>query len=102
MDASAMASIAKSPGLNRLVGRIIDVERTYYERIRDPDVLIVLRIGPSLAVQRRPDKDEAFVMARCNKARHADWEGTPASVIDAHRSNSKVLSEIKSTVWSRL
>jgi thymidylate kinase len=102
MDGPAMASIARSPARNSLVRRIIDLERTYYERIRDPDVLFVLRIDPNLAVQRKPEEDEAFVTARCNEVWKADWEGTSASVIDAHLSKAKVLSEIKSVVWSRL
>jgi len=102
MDGPAMASIATSPGLNRLVRRIVSLERTYYERIRDPDVLVVLRIDPSLAVRRKAEEDEAFVVARCTEVWNANWEGTSASVIDAHRSKAKVLSEIKSVVWSRL
>jgi hypothetical protein len=31
-----------------------------------------------------------------------DWHGTPAIVIDASSPKDRVLSEVKSVIWSRL
>jgi thymidylate kinase len=77
-------------------------EKVYYERIEDPDVVVVLRIDPDVAVARRVDEDEDFVRTRCGEVWRVDWGGTGAVVIDAGRSRNDVLSEVKARVWSRL
>jgi hypothetical protein len=94
----AMEATEGRPVLTRLA----HWEKAYYEHIEDPDVLVVLRIDPDVAVARRSDEDEDFVRTRCAEVWRADWERTPAVVIDAGRSKSEVLSEVKVCVWSRL
>ena len=91
-------------GVNRgrPVSRLAQWEKAYYERIEDPDVLVVLRVDPDVAVARRPDEDADFVRTRCAEVWSANWEGTPAVVVDAGRSRDEVLSEVKTYVWSLL
>lgn len=84
------------------LARIGRWEQAYYERISDPDVLVVLRIDPDTAVARRRDEDEDFVRARCAEVLRADWGGSPAVVVDAGRPKQEVLCEIRAHVWSRL
>jgi thymidylate kinase len=85
-----------------LLAHLARWEKAYYERIEDPDVVVVLRIDPDVAVARRGDEDEDFVRTRCEEVWHLDWGGTGAVVIDAGRSRKEVLSEVKARVWSHL
>lgn len=102
MDGPVAALVPGLCAANSLAGRLARVERAYYAHIKEPDLLVVLRISPDLAVERRSDEDEGFVRARCSEVAHADWDSTPALVIDASRPKSEILAEIKSLVWSRL
>jgi thymidylate kinase len=90
---------ARDP-LVRLFARL---ERRYYEHIRSPDVLIVLRVDPDLAVLRkRGEEHEAFIRPRAEEVWGADWTGTPAIVVDANRPKEQVLADVKALVWARL
>lgn len=94
MDPARFRGLAKS-----LAAR----ENTYYERIRYPDILIVLRVHPDLAVQRKAGVEpESTVRPRSEEIWQLDWADTPAIVVDAAASKDEVLSEIKSLIWSRL
>ena len=78
------------------------LERRYYERIAAPDILIVLRVDPDLAVQRKREEPESFVRPRSEEIWRTDWRSTPAVVIDSGRPRDEVLSRVRSAVWSRL
>lgn len=93
------------PGLasdESLSGRLARLENACYEQIMDPDVLVVLRVGADVAVDRRSDEDEEFVRARCREIENANWDGTSALIVDANRPAEEVLSDVKRAVWSRL
>jgi thymidylate kinase len=81
---------------------LIAYEGRCYDRIAEPDVLVVLRAHPDVAVARRPDQDEAFVRARSEEVWAADWSGGRAAVVDADRQREHVLAEVRSLVWSRI
>jgi thymidylate kinase len=102
MDGPVAGLVSGWTATDSLAGLLARVEKSYYERIKAPDLLIVLRIAPDIAVERRSDEDEDFVRARCGEVENASWDGTPALVIDASRAKADVLSEIKSLVWARL
>jgi thymidylate kinase len=102
MDGPIADLVMEATEGRRVFARLARWEKAYYEHIEDPDVLVVLRIDPDVAVARRSDEDEDFVRTRCAEVWRADWEGTPAVVIDAGRSKNEVLSEVKACVWSRL
>jgi thymidylate kinase len=87
---------------NRLIAFLIHLERKYYQPIMLPELLIVLRINPETAVQRKTDEDAASVRARSTEIWELDWQETPAHIIDADRSRAEVLSELKALVWSQL
>jgi thymidylate kinase len=74
----------------------------YYEDIRRPDILIVLRVDPELAARRRSDGDGELVRARSDEVARVDWSGTGALVVDTGRSMDEVLAEVTSFIWSRL
>ncbi len=81
-------------------------ESAYYGRILPPDLLVVLRVEPEIAVERRRgDEDEDFVRRRAAEVWDHDWESVAADsvvVIDAARPHSDVLEHIRSTVWAAL
>jgi thymidylate kinase len=79
------------------------VERSYYDRIARPDLLIVLRLDPDTAVERkRGVEPESSVRPRSEEIWRMDWRGSQAIVVDAASPKDRVLSEIRSVIWSRL
>ena len=53
MDGSRTSWLSGSAGLGYLARRLVALEMSYYAKIEPPDVLIVLRVDPAVAVQRR-------------------------------------------------
>jgi thymidylate kinase len=102
MDTARASELAGDPALGRIGRFMVRLEAGYYERISEPEIAIVLRVDPDVAVARRGDEEEAFVRPRCEEVWRADWSGSRAIVVDAGRTKEQVLSEVKSIVWSRL
>jgi thymidylate kinase len=102
MDGAVSARMPDPARWGNVVKHLADREKRYYARITRPDLLIVLRVDPDLAVQRRREAPESVLRPRSEEVWGIDWRGTPAVVIDAGRPKSEVLSEIRSVVWSRL
>jgi thymidylate kinase len=87
---------------NRLGERLSRIERGYYRRLARPDVLIVLRVDPETAVERKPEEEPDFVRARWAEIWNVNWEASGAHIVDASRPPGEVLSEVKSLVWSEV
>jgi thymidylate kinase len=94
-----MASLQKSSRLIKLLAR---TEKKYYQRMMLPEVLIVLRVTPEIATQRKTNEETFYVQSRSQEIWDLDWEHTYAHVIDAGRSKAEVLSEIKFLIWSKI
>jgi thymidylate kinase len=99
------------PGIGRMLGgrprpglaeRLRDLEAAYYRRMLPPDVLIVLRIEPELAVRRKPEEPAAYVRDRARIMWDADWTGTRAHIVDAGRPLAEVLAEIMAIAWGEI
>lgn len=90
--------VAAMKGIRR---RLAKAERSAYDRIPAPDILIVLRVDPEVAAERRSDADPFLVRSRAEEIRDATWPQS-AIVVDANRSRELVLGEIKARTWSRL
>jgi thymidylate kinase len=102
MDTARASELADDPTLGRIARSLVRLEAGYYERISEPEIAIVLRVDPDTAVARRGDEEEDFVRPRCEEVWRADWSASRAVVVDAGQAKERVLSEIKSIVWSRL
>jgi thymidylate kinase len=103
MDWAVTAQAAAPTPFGRVATYLGRLERSFYDRIAYPDILIVLRVDPDLAVQRKIGVErESFLRPRSEEIWRKDWRGTPAIVIDAGRPKAEVLFEIRSVVWSRL
>ena len=92
--------------LSRLLARL---ERRYYAAIGPPDLLLILRVEPELALRRRPEDPECRVRRRAEEILRVDWSKTPAHVLDApcfggalsraasgHPSNASL---IRTSIW---
>jgi thymidylate kinase len=102
MDGPQSNRIGITGKTKRLVAFLARGETGYYQQIMAPELLIVLRVDPEIAVKRRADEEAPFVRARCQEIWDLDWRQTHAHVIDASRSKTQVLTEIKSLIWSEL
>jgi thymidylate kinase len=81
---------------------LVKLEESYYQRIVLPELLIALRVEPEIAVQRKTDEDAAYVRERSAEIWDLEWEHMDAHLIDAGKSKTEVLAEIKRLVWLRL
>jgi thymidylate kinase len=85
-----------------LVRWLARLQRRYHQRIAKPEVVLVLRVDPSVAVQRRPGAEEDFIRARAEEIWGADWSKAGVQVLDANQQHEAVLREAKKRVWSIL
>jgi thymidylate kinase len=82
-----------------LIKTLTRLEKQYYQRILPPDLIIVLRVDPETAIQRKVDEDEVSVRTRSALIWDVDWSQSSAQTIDACLCKAEVLSKVKSLVW---
>jgi thymidylate kinase len=89
--------------LSRLAARLVDAEQRCYAEMTAPDIVLVLRVDPDVAVARKRGVDPPeFVRPRSAEVFHADWTSSGTVVLDAARPGDEVLAELRSIVWERL
>ena len=89
--------------LGPLGRRLVAAERGSYARMPLPDVLVVLRVDPDIAVARKRGVDPAeFVRPRSQEVYDADWTGSGVAVVDAGQSADAVLRDVRRIVWAKL
>jgi thymidylate kinase len=94
-----MINKEKAPVLVRFLNQLED---NYYQNIMSPDVLIVLRVDPEIAVQRRADEEASWIRNRSREIWNVDWTKTSAYVIDSGLPKAEMLASLKSMVWKAL
>jgi thymidylate kinase len=87
---------------SRLSRALARLERRYYAGIGRPDLLLVLRVEPEVAVRRRPEDPERRIRQRAQEILEIDWTGTGAHVFDANRPMGELHRELKSWIWTQL
>lgn len=87
---------------SRLAKLLVKQEGRYYDQIVLPELLIVLRVNPEIAVQRKTEENASSVRERSTEIWKLDWEHSDAHLIDASQSKADVLTEIKALIWSAL
>jgi thymidylate kinase len=102
MDGPRAHGLSSTPGLGASARWLSRLERSYYDAILYPDLLIVLTVEPDRAASRRPEQDVDFVRSRNAEVAAFDWRGTPAKVVDANRPAADVLADVCAHVWSAL
>lgn len=96
---SALGNVKRQ---TRFLRYLADREKFYYEQIHLPDLLIVLKLNPEIAVQRKTEETEASVRARSAEVWGLEWENVSGLVADASRSREEAFSQVMSIVWNRL
>ena len=102
MDGARIRQLVEAETSNWFIKSLIKIEERYYQHINSPDILIVLKINPEIAVQRRSSEDENYVRTRNQQIWEMDWEQQPVHVVDAGLPRKEVRAQIKSLVWSKL
>jgi thymidylate kinase len=103
MDGAVSSRLPLDENAGWPVRRLVALERRYYRRLLAPDVLVVLRVHPDVAVERKRDVEhEGFVRPRVEEVWGVEWADTAACVIDANQPRDQVLAEVKHAIWSRL
>ncbi len=78
------------------------LESGYYESMLLPDLLIVLRVHPDTAVERKVEESPDTVAARASQIWEKDWSNSPAFVIDAAMPKEQVLARLKAVIWANI
>jgi len=103
MDGSRVGWVLDGAGpRSRVVRRLAEAERRIYAHIGLPDVLVVLRLDPEVAVSRRPEDEPGYVRTRNAEVFETDWSATPAVVLDATLPPDIVLAAVRTAIWERL
>jgi thymidylate kinase len=95
----AIISLKKASWFHRFLARL---EKSYYERISSPDILVVLRLNPKHAAQRKREESEISVLARSTEVWERDWTEKKAFVMDAGLPREEVLAQGRALLWAHL
>lgn len=103
MDGPQCESAAlQSEQVTQLHKFLIEQEKNFYQRIPPPDLLIVLRLDPEIAVQRKTEETALSVRARSTEVWDLDWDAVSGHVIDASRPRNEVLAQVQALIWEHL
>jgi thymidylate kinase len=99
MDAPRNARIAERfPGVyTRLMARI---ENRYYSSLPDPDLRLIFRVPPEVAVSRRSEQDNEFVRERAREVAEVNWE--TGVVLPAEAASRDLHCKALGAVWGFL
>jgi thymidylate kinase len=103
MDGAKTDWVTGHARAGRVVRWLVSLERRYYSAFTSPDVLIVLRVDPNVAVERkRHEEQPGFVLPRSEEIWRVDWSRTPARLVDSGRDLEEVERTLKAIVWDGL
>jgi thymidylate kinase len=102
MDGPNISRLVSSQQANRLTDILLTKEAKYYQQIMPPDLPIVLRVDPEIAVRRKTDEGAEYVRSRSLEVWELDLTESGALVVDADRPKADVLSDLRSIIWSEL
>jgi thymidylate kinase len=102
MDCPQIGRLCSNHKIGRFHKFLIRRDKVYYKSIMWPDLLILLKVDPEIAVQRKPEESAYSVLSRSKEIWDLDWRQTPAHVIDASKSKEEITTELKTLIWSKL
>ena len=102
MDGPRLTHLKEAQTISRFARFLAQMEKSYYHQVLAPDLLIVLRVHPNIAVQRKVEEDAESVRTRSQEIWELDWKQVNAHVVDASHPQAEVLSELKSFIWLKL
>ena len=102
MDCAVIAPSLPAQNANRFALSLARREASLYSAIAPPDLFVVLKVHPELAVARKTDEEPDHVRSRSHEIWELQLPDGMAKVIDAGRPPAEVLAELRSLVWSHL
>jgi thymidylate kinase len=87
---------------SRLRAFLAEREAAYYRSIQSPDLLIVLKLDPEIAVQRKTDESAVSVRARSSEVWGLGWEAFSGFEVDASGSRQETLARVQALLWEHL
>ncbi len=102
MDGPQIRRITRRERIGGFLKRLADCEQRWHEAISAPDCMVVLKVAPEIAVQRKSEEDAGFVFSRASEVWNAPWSETEAFVVDASQPADAVFSQVKNYVWKRI
>lgn len=102
MDGARVERVRDPDRWRRLTDWLAARERRYYQAITPPDVLIVLRVDPEIAVTRQPTEPADSIRSRWREVWSVDWDAVPAHVVDAGQAREVVHARLESLIWSEI
>jgi thymidylate kinase len=103
MEAPLIRTRAAEEGVDGpLVEALAELEERYHGAIAPPELLVVLRLDPEVAVSRKHAERPESVRRRGAEVWNIDWRASGAHVVDASQPPEAVVGELKRLVWSAL
>jgi thymidylate kinase len=102
MDGPNIARSFNETQLTRLRKALLKAESRYYLQIMQPDLLLVLRVDPEVAVRRKTDEPEQHVRTRSEEIWRHDWSYQVAHLVDASQPPAAVLSDLQARIWQQI
>ena len=102
MEVPLIASRTEGRLEGRLVRAMIRLEQRYHRSIAPPELLVVLKVDPEIAVKRKSGETPESVRTRGAEIWNIDWRDDRTHVIDASQPEEAVARELKALVWSTL
>jgi thymidylate kinase len=102
MDGPNIYRFLDGPPKNRLVQFLLSAETRYYQQIMAPDLLLVLRLDPEVAVLRKVTESATHVRTRSRELWEVDWRDAHVRVVDANQPLEHVLAGLQSLIWAEL
>jgi thymidylate kinase len=92
-------NICKTGALKKF---LIQKEEKFYQHMLLPDLVVIMKVDPEIAVQRRADEDAVWIRNRSREIWELDWKDAPVNIIDAGQPKDEMLATLKSLVWANL
>jgi thymidylate kinase len=102
MDAPQIEQMVAEEERNGFVNWAIALEQHWYQYMTPPELLIVLKLDPEIAVLRKTDEKPEHVRPRSTEIWELDWEDKGVFVVDASKSKAETIAQLKSRIWSAL
>lgn len=102
MDAPQIEQMVAEEERNGLINWAIALEKHWYQYMTPPELLIVLKLDPEIAVLRKTDEKPEHVRPRSTEIWELDWQDQGVCVVDASKSKAETIAQLKSRIWSAL
>jgi thymidylate kinase len=90
------------PNPGTLAQWLATLEEDYYRRVPAPDLRLILRVPPDVAVRRKTSEPAEYVRRRAMAVWSTEWTGSNTRVIDAGQPLVDVVTDLKGALWVEL